>query len=540
MMRPTASKLGALEHPGKVRKVRQLACDVCVVGSGVAGAIAAHRLTTKFDNILVLERGERTELTRSLELQAAGVPAFPQTRLSENYFTNSGKHVEPYLSVNALGGSTLRWWGHAPRFFPSDFRLHSTYGVGVDWPIDYDDIERYLVQAERELQVAGANIGSPWRRSQPYPQPEHPLSPSEQVLKKLWAQEGVGVSSMPLGRRSLAVDGLPACCGTGVCSTLCPVDGKYTALNTHVRRAEATGRVEFLTGCRANVLSGSADSVNELLAQDQHGGLIRVRADYFMLAGNALENTRILLNSQGSDDAFRAGADVGRYFMDHPNLIAQGVLPLALGRGEGATPSNAASFDFCDGPSRANRAAGMLEFLNAPLQPEQYVRAAMTALQQGRKGRAVRAAVRMATQGWFQMGFQMELLPHADNRVRLSTTQKDPFGWPVLDITFDAWPDYVAQAAQQMTMRVRRLVERHKGRVEFLPRYESRHFIGTHRMGDDPEASVVSAQLQHHHYHNLYLLGSGVFPTASSVSPTLMIAALSLRAADHLLTRYRV
>ena len=225
---------------GKPGKTRQITCEVCVVGSGVAGAIAANRLATKFESILVLERGERTDLARSLELQAEGRPPFAQTALSENYFTNSGKHAEPYISVNGLGGSTLRWWGHAPRFFASDFRMHSAYGVGVDWPVDYDDVERYLVAAERELQIAGLSTSSPWLRSEPYPQREHPLSPSEQVLKELWSQEGVNVSSMPLGRRSSAVDDLPACCGTGVCSTLCLVDGKYTALNTHVPKAEAT------------------------------------------------------------------------------------------------------------------------------------------------------------------------------------------------------------------------------------------------------------------------------------------------------------
>lgn len=59
--------------------------------------------------------------------------------------------------------------------------------------------------------------------------------------------------------------------------------------------------------------------------------------------------------------------------------------------------------------------------------------------------------------------------------------------------------------------------------------------MGTLRMGHDPNTSVVDAQLRSHDHANLFLLGSGVFPTAGTANPTLTIAALSLRAAEHML-----
>ena len=62
--------------------------------------------------------------------------------------------------------------------------------------------------------------------------------------------------------------------------------------------------------------------------------------------------------------------------------------------------------------------------------------------------------------------------------------------------------------------------------------FSAGHIIGTYRMGTDPKTSVVTPQQRAHDHPNLFLLGSGVFPTGASSNPTLTIAALALRAVD--------
>jgi choline dehydrogenase-like flavoprotein len=57
------------------------------------------------------------------------------------------------------------------------------------------------------------------------------------------------------------------------------------------------------------------------------------------------------------------------------------------------------------------------------------------------------------------------------------------------------------------------------------------HVMGTYRMGADPRTSVVDRDLRAHDHPNLFLLGSGVFPSVGSANPTLTISALALRAA---------
>ena len=63
------------------------------------------------------------------------------------------------------------------------------------------------------------------------------------------------------------------------------------------------------------------------------------------------------------------------------------------------------------------------------------------------------------------------------------------------------------------------------------------HIQGTVVMGDDPESSIVDGYLVHHQIRNLLVLGASAFPTATPILPTLTVSALSLRAADHFLSR---
>jgi glucose dehydrogenase len=55
-------------------------------------------------------------------------------------------------------------------------------------------------------------------------------------------------------------------------------------------------------------------------------------------------------------------------------------------------------------------------------------------------------------------------------------------------------------------------------------------------MGDDPATSVVDANQRSWDHTNLYLVGSGTFPTVATANPTLTLVALALRTADALLT----
>ena len=87
----------------------------------------------------------------------------------------------------AVGGLALHWGSACNRFSEEDLRLKSMYGLAVDWPLEWAELERYYVDAERRLNVAGEPSPHPEdKRSAPYPQGPIPLSYNLQIL------EGVG------------------------------------------------------------------------------------------------------------------------------------------------------------------------------------------------------------------------------------------------------------------------------------------------------------------------------------------------------------
>jgi len=72
-----------------------------------------------------------------------------------------------------------------------------------------------------------------------------------------------------------------------------------------------------------------------------------------------------------------------------------------------------------------------------------------------------------------------------------------------------------------------------------LMRYSGWHLLGTARMGNDPQTSVVDRWNRAHDVPNLYVVDGSCFVTSSGVNPTSTIVSIALRAADHMIeTRF--
>jgi choline dehydrogenase-like flavoprotein len=75
------------------------------------------------------------------------------------------------------------------------------------------------------------------------------------------------------------------------------------------------------------------------------------------------------------------------------------------------------------------------------------------------------------------------------------------------------------------------------GKQRRIKYYGSGHIVGTYCMGTTRDNSVVNSDQRSWDHSNLFLVGSGVFPTVATGNPTLTIAALALRAANTILTK---
>jgi choline dehydrogenase-like flavoprotein len=439
--------------------------------------------------------------------------------------------------VRGVGGSTLHWEGYAVRLHASDLRLRSRYGIAEDWPLSYQDLERYYGAAEQALGVAGA-ADEPWAsvRSAPFPLPPFPFSYSDGMFAAACRTLGVGLHHLPQARNSRAYGGRAQCQACGTCA-VCPTGAKASIDLTHVPAAEATGHARFIT--EASVLRLEVDRLREVTAAvyarpdrvEQ-----RIGARVFVLAAGAVENARLLLLSSSRE--FPAGLAngsglVGKLFMSHPSIDVVGrapekVHPYRIGF------STAMSRQFAIERDRATRGAFLLEFLNsAGLTPDQL------AVKSGLWGEALPRQV--AAEFGRELGIRIycEQLPDPRNTISLAGRVRDYFGNPAPHIDYRIGPYERGALDDARDLATRILASLRVRDIRATGVSYAGHQMGTHRMGADPSISVVDADLRAHEVANLYLVGGGCFVTGSASPPTLTIVALAIRAAEHIASRLR-
>jgi choline dehydrogenase-like flavoprotein len=471
--------------------------DVIAVGSGFATSFFLHELlkhAPQRHRILVLERGPSTPHAQRLEQRRdLGL-------LERRSFVNESPVDKQWIFSFGVGGSSQCWWANTPRMLPADFELRSRYGVGVDWPVTYDELEPYYSEAEELMQVSGPDDGSPFPRSRPYPQPPHRFSEPDLRLKR--ANPGA-FFVVPTARPSRNVPGgRPACCGSSVCE-LCPIDSKFTIRNGLYHVYEDP-RVELIAGARAEriLTRGSAATGVEY---EQDGRVGRAEGDLVVLGANAIFNPFLLLRSglEGPE----VGSGLCEQVSDQYLVLLDG-----LDNFQGSTSVTGHGYRYYDGEHRAQRAGVLLETFNRPELREE-------------RGK------------WLQLlrvKAIFEDLRQPQNHVGIDAD--DPARPRAV---FVRHSEYAERSRQRMLQREL---------VEFLaplpvegirrmdqPSSTESHIMGTTVMGTDPATSVVDRLSVHHRVRNLVVLGSSTFPTAAPANPTLTLCALSLWSARRLL-----
>jgi choline dehydrogenase-like flavoprotein len=469
--------------------------DLILVGSGFASSLFLHRYLQRARpsaRVLVLERGQfldhRWQLANRAELHRQAQTTY-----------NSVRSQKSWMFSLAFGGSSNCWWGCTPRFLPEDFRLHSTYGVGRDWPVSYDELEEYYCDAEELMAVSGPD-DAPQARSRPYPQPPHSLSDPDRLFKQRFPE---AFFSQPAARPTRRLDsGRPRCCATGVCS-LCPIDSKFTILNSLLHLYRADSRVTLLTGANVMGLDIANDRVTGVhyqLGSTEH----LARADLVGLGANALFNPLLLLRSG------LTGPMVGRGLVEQVSVNVEVDLH-GVDNFQGSTSITGHGYMLYSGEHRRNRAAALMESWNVPRLRDE----------RGKWRQRVR------------LKFIYEDLPQPENRI-----VPDPDSTKV-GVEYSTHSSYAQRGLDALESSLPRVldalpVERYRILQRAAPSTEG-HILGTAAMGDDPTTSVVDRHLIHHRVRNLLVLGGSAFPTISPANPTLTISALSLWAADRLL-----
>lgn len=534
--------------------------DVCVVGSGVAGATVASKLAGRGYSVLVLEAGERFPPPgeRYEQMERALRPSRPQNEVwnvggKRDEYTSSGPVNYPLnqLRVKGVGGTTLHWGGYAPRFHREDFEMRSRYGLAEDWPISYEDLQPYYATAESELGVAGA-VDNPYGppREEPYPLPAFPQSETDAAFAAACNERGIELHTMPQARNTVGYDDRPTCQGFGTCSPVCPIGAKYSG-DVHVREGEARGvRVIDRAPVQRLVHGDDPTSVEAAVYATPDGTEHRQEARHFVLACGAVENARLLLLSRSDaypDGLANSSGAVGRYFMDHAYAsVAAWVDGVENPDPLGYTTS--ISQEFYE-PTEETAGSFMLAFPNMP--PAELTDPALSGgdrttpqnvldpLLGDQWGDELLATMQKTTRNGgteLSCAAVVEQLPHERNRITLDHSTTDDHGNPVPDVSWGLgeWQRETIDAANRIQ---REILEDMGGTITWVSGSDSHpagHHMGTTRMGTDPEESVVDHRLRTHDLSNLSIVSSSVFVTGAAINPTLTIVALALRAVDHI------
>ncbi len=521
--------------------------DVLIVGAGPAGGVSATFLAQSGMKVVCLEQGDWTNAadypgdkvdSEILEQRAWHPDPNRRGRDADCPIDVSESEFSPQMFAG-VGGSTILYRGHWPRFLPSDFRVRTLDGVADDWPFTYEDLEPYYDLIDVEVGVSGLGGDTAYPSLTQPPLPPFPLGVAGRRVAAAHNELGWHWWPGPNAIASRDYRSLKACAHYGTCISGCPNGSKSSFDLTFWPEALKYG-ARLVTGARVSEITTSAAGLaTGAVYVDRNGVRHRQTADVVILAANAIGNARLLLLSATSalpQGLANSSGLVGKRLMTHPFASVLGVFGDDFRSWEGPYGQSIQSMQFYETDS----SRGFVRGAKWGLLPTGGPLVAALASLGGRDPVMRLSDVRERIGHSAQWGILVEDLPDESNRVVLSDALTDSDGIPA--------PKVIARDDEMVKRNLLFQVERAKESLQAAGAFKTyvglgkptrSHNIGTTKMGTDPKTSVVDQYCRAHDVPNLYVFGASVFPTAASVNPTPTLCAVTLRAVEHLVGERR-
>ena len=519
--------------------------DVLIIGAGASGAAAAWNLVETRMRIVCLEQGDwmnpldYPSTGRDWEARSWGEYSISPNRRGRDtdYPVNEQNSPISISNFNGVGGGTILYNGHFPRFHPSDFKVKSLDGVADDWPIDYNTLAPFYAENDRMMGVAGL-AGDPANPPHSDPSvllPPLPLGKAASVMGRGFNAQGWHWWPSDAAIATQEHDGRAPCINLGACLSGCAQGAKSSTDITYWPHAIRQG-VELRTRCRVREITlDDAGMANGVWYYDEQGEEQFQQAAVVILATNGVGTPRLLLNSKS--DRFPNGLAnssglVGKNLMFHPYAMIRGVFPQALdgSRGPGACIW---SQEFYETDAQRGFVRGFTYEMNRGMGP---AATAMMGLGHGRIpwGADYHKKYAELHERITGMVAICEDLPELHNTVTLDANLVDSHGIPAPKIDY-ALSD---NSRRMLDYAVDRASEalRAGGATDIMSEAPLAvggwHLMGTARMGTDPQQSVVNEWGRSHDVKNLFVIDGSIFVTSAGVNPTRTIQALSLYITD--------
>ncbi len=522
--------------------------DVLIIGAGASGAAMSWSLADTRMHIVCLEQGglmnplTYPSTSRDWETRAQGEFAINpnQRNLPTDYPINEDESPIKIANFNGVGGGTVLYAGHYPRFHPSDFKVKSLDGIAEDWPISYDDLAPFYGENDRMTGVAGLAGDPAYPQDNSHRLPPLPLGKSGQILAKGYNKLGWHWWPSDTAIITEDYDGRAKCINLGACGSGCAQGAKGSADVTYWPHALRAG-VELRTHCRVREVTVGKDGMaTGAVYYDGNGDEQVIKSHIVVMASNGVGTPRLLLNSkspQFPDGLANSSGLVGKNLMFHPYASIQGVFN-ELTDGFAGPHKAIRSQQFYETDPSRDFVRGYTMEIQRGMPP---VRTAHTGMRLGRIpwGDDHHSAFRRLYNHVTGMVAVCEDLPEEHNRVTLDPHLKDGNGIPAPKINYTL-SDNSRNMLDHGVARATEILEA-AGATDVMSEapisWGGWHLMGTARMGLDPAKSVVNEWGRSHDVKNLFIIDGSVFVTSAGVNPTSTIQALALYIADQMKSR---
>ena len=514
--------------------------DVCIIGGGISSAMLALKLSELRPgvSITVLEAGKKFfDLENRFQYRER------MMKYGENSWPGDfipDQAADGIISrTMAVGGQALHWGGTCNRYSEEDLTLKSRYGLYMDWPLAWADLEKHYCEAERRMGVSGEPSPFPEdKRSEPYVMEAMPLSWNLEQYRQWAAKAGIPFQGVPQAKNTVPYDGRSQCMRCGTCE-ICPTGAKYSPDFTFKRLLEEK-KIELHdhTLVRKLVLGESSPKVFAAQAvQRETGESAEYHAKTFVVASGYAWSSHLLLLSACSrfpNGLANTSGLVGKYMCGHAFLTA--IMEFDADIYPGMNPDFgliSRKYFRCDSDKPYIR-HDLRIFEATPPVPLRVKNADGRIL----LGEQVVYNWRSQRRGTARVRAYIDVHPAKNSELTLDAATKNKWGDPMPKIVhrLDAATEQRKAATREHIMSVfNRLAKNDRANIArtFDSEYLD-HPAGGCRMGTDPANSVCDGYGRTYDHENLFVVGSPTQPTAGCTNGTLTFVALTLRSAEEI------
>ncbi|MFT4737765.1 MAG: choline dehydrogenase-like flavoprotein [Cyclobacteriaceae bacterium] len=554
--------------------------DIIIVGSGAGGGMATKILSEAGYKIAVLEAGpyfdpadpqQKTQLKWPYESPRRGASttrpfgdfdsAYGGWEIEGEPYTQKDGSQFDWFRSRMLGGRTNHWGRISLRFGPNDFKRNDIDGLSENWPIGYEDVKPYYDRVDKHIGVFGS-------KENIYNEPDGFFLPAPKPrLHELYFIKGAKKVDIPVIPSRLSIltkkinDQRGVCFYCSQCSRGCQVHADFSSGTCLIFPAmKSGGQVDLYTDAmvsRVNTdASGKASGVTYINKIDRQE--YQLNAKIVVLAASACSTARILLNSKSKAHPGGLGNSsglVGRYLHDSTGASRSAVIPALLDREryneDGVGGMHIYTPWWLDNKKLTFPRGYHMEIWGGMGMPSYGFGFNVSDLNKyfggvvGGYGAKLHEDMQRYYGAVIGVSGRGESVPQYDNYCEIDPEQVDEFGIPVLRFHYK-WTDYEREQAKHMhdtfeevfdAMGAHTLGQKPGKEEDYGLLNPGRiiHEVGTTRMGDDPNKSVVNRHQQLHDVENVFIVDAGPFVSQADKNPTWTILALAWRTSEFII-----